>query len=402
MICMALSVWFVHSLGDPNKCASVSDRARRGSIITADRSSPIGSDVEAPVGDGNSDKAAIVFVAIFVVFMVFFTFLLVFLYKRGCTKVIAAWLIIAVFMIYAYVGGVYIFEFCRSRCIALDWITLAFAVWNFTVTGLIAVFGTVPRLVNQAYLIVMSSLMAYIFRILPEWGTWTILGILVVWDLFAVLAPCGPLKMLVEAARERGDPLPALVYDTNPNDVGRDASAQPAVVLPVKPKPSSSPSATTNPILESNAHAPEAVTSDEEPVRRFGRKRKAKPAHVAVTDVETSARTPPARDAVPRETVEDDEIRVGTLGSHLKLGLGDFVFYSVLVAQASQGGAMTAITSFIAILAGLCTTLFLVTVYRKALPALPISITAGLLFYVLTRYTMQPFVENLLPELIFH
>lgn len=93
---------------------------------------------------------------------------------------------------------------------------------------------------------------------------------------------------------------------------------------------------------------------------------------------------------------------IGTLGHHLKLGLGDFVFYSILVAQASNRGAMTTVISFIAILNGLCATLFLVTVYRKALPALPISIVLGLVFFFLTRFTIQPFVENLLPELLFH
>jgi Presenilin len=87
---------------------------------------------------------------------------------------------------------------------------------------------------------------------------------------------------------------------------------------------------------------------------------------------------------------------------HLLPSFVQFVFYSILVAQASQRGATTAITSFVAILTGLCATLFLVTVYRKALPALPISIVLGLLFYVLTRYTIDPFVNNLLPELLFH
>jgi hypothetical protein len=55
---------------------------------------------------------------------------------------------------------------------------------------------------------------------------------------------------------------------------------------------------------------------------------------------------------------------------HLLPSFVQFVFYSILVAQASQRGATTAITSFVAILTGLCATLFLVTVYRKALPAL--------------------------------
>lgn len=115
------------------------------------------------------------------------------------------------------------------------------------------------------------------------------------------------------------------------------------------------------------------------------------------------------RSSVPKQPLSEaaahpatERQPVGTLGHYLKLGLGDFVFYSILVAQASHRGAMTTVTSFVAILTGLCATLFLVTVYRKALPALPISIVLGLVFFFLTRYTIQPFVENLLPELLFH
>lgn len=93
---------------------------------------------------------------------------------------------------------------------------------------------------------------------------------------------------------------------------------------------------------------------------------------------------------------------VGTLGHHLKLGLGDFVFYSILVAQASESGMAAAFVSFVAILTGLCATLFLVTVYKKALPALPISIVLGLVFFYLSRFAIKPFVEQLLSELVFH
>jgi Presenilin len=225
MICMALSVFLVHSLGDESKCRT---RVRHGDFIA----------VEGGAGgvDGGSSNlyegvGGIIFIGVFCAAMVVFTFALLLLYKHGCVKIIFAWLLLAVSLIFAYVGGVYLFEFCRSHCINIDWVTLVFVVWNFTITGLLAIFSTVPRRVNQAYLVVMSALMAYIFRRLPEWSTWTILMVLVAWDLFAVLTPCGPLRMLVKIAQERGDPLPALVYDTNPAAVGRDAEAQPAVVF---------------------------------------------------------------------------------------------------------------------------------------------------------------------------
>lgn len=484
MICMALSVWFVQSLGDAKNCKRLGNGRKIGEISL----SPAGPGSNSPGNDAQySALMAGIFIAIFVVLMVAFTFLLVWLYRTGRSKYIIAWLMIAVFLIFAYVGGLYIFDFCRSRCINMDWITLCLAVWNFTVTGLFAVFGVVPRVINQAYLIVMSALMAYIFRTLPNWALWTILALLVLWDLFAVLSPYGPLKMLVNAARERGDPLPALVYDTNPIDIGRDDSAQPAFPLRQKKQnkqatqdrsdgpprrgllgrrkqdpirgTSEEPTETTseaaettlNPRARSHARpraapAPGRPTSNtstsvsppDGAVRKETRSTESGDGETKLEENDANAAVgQPAAGDQPRKWLSfftrkknnandaaandgdgraarsnrqrdgaqdgnNDNLDVGTMGAHLKLGLGDFVFYSILVAQASQSGAMTTVASFVAILAGLCATLFLVTIYRMALPALPISITAGLLFYFLTRFTVQPFVENLVPELLFY
>jgi len=137
--------------------------------------------------------------------------------------------------------------------------------------------------------------------------------VIALYDIVAVLSPCGPLKMLVETAQQRQEPIPALLYN--------------ASVF----------------FLMADGQQPEEQASSS---RRKG----------------------------------------------VKLGLGDFIFYSVLIGRAALFDMITVFSCFVGIITGLFLTLLLLAIFRKALPALPLSIALGILFYLVSRIFLLPFV----------
>ncbi|VDL57658.1 unnamed protein product [Hymenolepis diminuta] len=82
--------------------------------------------------------------------------------------------------------------------------------------------------------------------------------------------------------------------------------------------------------------------------------------------------------------------------------MGDFVFYSVLIGRASlDGDILTAMSCYVAILVGMCLTIVALAVARRALPALPISIICGIIFYFSTAAVITPFIHALSEKRLF-
>ncbi len=85
----------------------------------------------------------------------------------------------------------------------------------------------------------------------------------------------------------------------------------------------------------------------------------------------------------------------------IKLGLGDFIFYSVLVGRAAMFDMLTVFSCYIAIISGLGMTLVWLAVTHHALPALPISIALAVIFYFVSRFVMEPVILPMTLNLVY-
>lgn len=436
---------------------------------------------------------------VIVSFICAMTFVIVLFYKFRFMKCLIGYMIFSSSALLGLLGGTVFLVAIEKYRIPIDKFTFYFGLYNFAIVGTISIFFQmgIPTQVTQGYLVCTSVIMAWQLAHFDAWTTWSLLVMLALYDLCAVLTPCGPLKALVNLMQQEDAPdMPGLLYEaqlpsgverqvrtsgntsqrnnnnteapptsdqnnvipnsntlTNTDSATDNDPATPArhrnrrsnEVAAVPPErivkvplaiakvyhlrliasqpsrnsaisPSSSNSSvSTSPLLEDRVNddsyydrqftAAELCAEVEAVLPSSGGRIESLPSRnrnrYQVYDRHGDLRRTLIVDRQGRvmQEIEDDsddesdgEYRTS---NSIKLGLGDFVFYSVLVSKAAMYSFTTFAACMLVILAGMGATLILLSVYKAALPALPISIFLGVVFYLLTRIVIEPWIQTI-------
>jgi hypothetical protein len=281
---------------------------------------------------------AIYLALIFIGALLVVTCILVALYYFGCMKIIMGWMILAVSAIFSYYVLICLYMVPEVLNIPLDWVSLVLFLLNLVVIGNMSIFWRAPQIVTQVFLVMVSILIALVFLNLPDWTVWVLLGLLIVYDACVVLCPHGLLNILIKKSEERGDQIPALVYSSAVFFVGVDSDEKDDIQKPL-------------------------MGGD-------------------LSDVGEDAQT-------KSDQEQEDQDR------GVRLGLGDFCFYGILVTRAARLGWDLVILCVFAVCLGLSLTLIVLAVLQKPLPALPFSLALGVVFFMTGAMTFRPFALNL-------
>eukprot|EP00943_MAST-04B_sp_MAST-4B-sp1_P005287 g5287.t1 len=343
--------------------------------------------VKPAVGEGTGENGSytflqtVTFAVLFIALITAMTFLIVLVLYFKCYRVMFAYLLLAYSATLGFTGFLFVNSLVGDVFgIPIDLVSLIFIMYNFAIGGCLAIFWKgnlikpIKKVFTDFYLVAISILMAYIVSQLSQIGgeliIWSILVALACYDLCAVLSPCGPLRLLLKVVSDdkdgkAGDQLSGLLFEAGDGDI---------------------------PLIDVNIKN----DNQEQQLKDAAREKQ----DTSVSTVATTQTTVSITNNNNVANHSDNGSKIPSQKSRpIRLGLGDFIFYSVLVSTAGHfGGYTAAFVCILTILIGLGSTLMLLIVARKALPALPIPILCCVIFYSLVRFATLDYLSDIMGQ----
>uniref|UniRef100_A0A0N5B9P4 Presenilin n=1 Tax=Strongyloides papillosus TaxID=174720 RepID=A0A0N5B9P4_STREA len=282
------------------------------------------------------------------------TSLLVFLYVKGFKRWLEYFFYIQIFFSLMVTETKILGKtFVYFEILVSDW-TLTIICVIFSLIGVFSINGFGPLKLRQFFHIILGVNIALLFvSLFPEWIIWSILITISSWDLVAVLWSKGPLNILVNTAQKRNEELfSALVYSCM-------------------------------------AHT-EIVKSDDNKKKLDDNKKDEDKKKVDNSKKDEEKNETNNKKKIIEDNSEEEE------NENAKLGMGDFVFYTLLILHVYRyKDPISLVNCFTSILTGLTMTIFILVYFKRALPALPISIFSSIIFFFGTYYLGSPFYQEM-------
>ena len=183
MILSALAVMYVND--DSTRMQAESEMTETFSVWQAGASSNAGYRIGMSLANA--------FVLVGVICLV--TFFVVFLYRFRCMWFLMGYMVFASATLLGILGGTMLEVWIQVYDVTVDKLSFYWFLYNFAVVGVMAVFWGkgIPKFVSKGYLVATSVILAWQLTSFDEVTTWCLLILLALYDLCAVLTPCGPL-----------------------------------------------------------------------------------------------------------------------------------------------------------------------------------------------------------------
>ena len=286
-------------------------------------------------------------------FLIFYTCLMLLIIKLNWMKLITFILYFTLAFLFLFVSVLFWVTMLTAIDLIVDCITFFLLIVNNAVLAFFCIMWAGPRRLAQAYHIHLSILIAWFLNNQTTiWFGWLILVILSIWDLFAVLPKYGPLNLIIKILDKRGQNIPnALIYST---------------------------------YLEWS-HLNVSIQKLNEPFETLAENLNQNNNNFAENDLIEN-----------QMNITDNNLNMNELENDPKLGIGDFVFYSLLIAKAStQLNVITLVSCFLGIIIGLLITMLVVAYLKRPMPALPLSIFIAMILFFTTEIIVAPFCDRL-------
>jgi presenilin 1 len=297
------------------------------------------------------------------------TCLLVIFVYYNCIKFLYIYLLFTVICVFSLLNISILSMIIAQLNSSIDWLTILFYIYNILTIAIISMFWLSPDIIKQIVTIYQCIIMIlYVLKIAPEWIAWALLPLLAIWDMIAVLLPFGPLYLLINLFQKRKIQVPPMmIYTTglwfkNQNMNRKNFLRRKYFIL-------SEQWSSLNLIFMS--------------MNTFNYFYKQKTNFNMIKNTNASS---------DKELTKKNQTRKSMLG------LGDFIFYSILLCKTvftSQCNLFAIIIIYLCIIMGMLATTIILIILHRPLPALPISLLIGLVVFFQYNHIGNRFADAL-------